>query len=137
VKSVCAIDAFSGRRAKVGKGSSVSEIVTANRLVDGVVVFQNALGGWEEDFALAAVYADLAARDAALRRAREAAAQSLIVDPYAVAVERRAGGYAPTTLRETIRAAGPTVRRDLGKQAAGLAPAAALAKQSEASHVPL
>ena len=33
----------------------MSEIVTANRLADGVVVFQDAEGGWVEDFARAAV----------------------------------------------------------------------------------
>jgi len=106
----------------------VSAIVTANRLAEGVVVFQNARGGWEEDFALAAVYADPAAREAALASAREAAAESLIVDPYLFEVERRAGGFAPKSLREAIRAAGPTVRRDLGKQANGLAPVAVLAR---------
>jgi len=115
----------------------VSEIVTANRLADGVVVFQDAEGGWVEDFARAAVYADAAAVAAALALGAEAVARSQIVDPYAVAVERRNGHYAPKALREAIRASGPTVRRDLGKQAEGLAPIAAAHAPTEKSHVSL
>ncbi len=123
--------------ADAGKGSFVSEIVTANRLADGVVVFQDAEGGWAEDFARAAVHADAAAVEAALRRAAQAVALSQIVDPYAVAVALRNGHYAPKALREAIRASGPTVRRDLGKQAQGQAPVFALHAPVETPHVSL
>ncbi len=115
----------------------MSEIVTANRLADGVVVFQDADGGWAEDFARAAVHADAPAREAALALAREAVALSQIVDPYPVEVVLRNGRYAPKALREAIRASGPTVRRDLGKQARGLAPVFALAASVEREHVSL
>ena len=60
-----------------------------------------------------------------------------VVDPYAVEVELRNGHYAPKALREAIRAAGPTVRRDLGKQAEGLAPLRAAHAATEAAHVSL
>ena len=112
----------------------MSQIVTANRLIDGIVVFQDAAGGWSEDFARAAVHDDAAV---ALGRAAEDVAASLVVDPYAVEVELRNGHYVPKALREAIRAAGPTVRRDLGKQAAGLAPLPAAHAATEASHVSL
>ncbi|HYA74211.1 MAG TPA: DUF2849 domain-containing protein [Roseiarcus sp.] len=115
----------------------MSEIVTANRLADGVVVFQDARGGWVEDFARAAVHADAAALKAALALAGEAVARSLIVDPYSVEVEWRNGHYAPKALREAIRACGPTVRRDLGKQAQGQAPIFALHAPLETPHVSL
>ncbi len=115
----------------------MSEIVTANRLTDGVVVFQDAEGGWAEDFARAAVYDEASATKAALAQAGEAVARSLIVDPYAIAVEFRNGHYAPKALREAIRASGPTVRRDLGKQAQGQAPIFALHAPQETPHVPL
>ncbi len=115
----------------------MSEIVTANRLADGVVVFQDAEAGWSEDFARAAVYADAAAVKAALALAGDAFARSLIVDPYSVAVELRNGHYAPKSLREAIRASGPTVRRDLGKQAQGQAPIFALHAPVESPHVSL
>ncbi len=115
----------------------MSQIVTANRLADGVVVFQDAAGGWVEDFARAAVHADADAVKAALALAGEAVALSLIVDPYAVEVEWRNGHFAPKALREAIRASGPTVRRDLGKQAQGQAPIPALHAPLETPHVSL
>ena len=101
----------------------MSEIITANRLIDGVVVFQDAAGGWVEDFARAAVCANAEATKAALARAKEDEARDLVVDVYAIVVELRNGHYLPKALRELIRASGPTVRLDLGKQAHGQAPA--------------
>ena len=112
----------------------MTQIVTANRLVDGIVVFQDAAGGWSEDFARAAVRDDSAD---ALARASQDVAACLILDPYAIEVELRNGHYAPKALREAIRAAGPTVRRDLGKQAEGLAPLHAAHAPTENSHVSL
>ena len=100
----------------------MSDIITANRLNDGVVLFQDAAGGWVEDFAHAAIYPDAAATAAALARAKQDELNNLLVDPYAVVVELRNGHYAPKALRELIRASGPTNRRDLGKQAQGQAP---------------
>ena len=102
----------------------MSEVITANRLVDGVVVFQAATG-WVEDFAAAAVYADDATAKAALDVAKLDEGRNLVVDAYAVAVETRGGHLAPKGLREAIRAAGPTTRPDLGKQAHGRSPRAA------------
>jgi hypothetical protein len=117
-----------------GKDFRLTQIVTANRLIDGIVVFQDETGGWSEDFARAAVHEDAAA---ALARASDDVAASLVVDPYAIEVELRNGHYAPKALREAIRATGPTVRRDLGKQAEGLAPIAAAHAPTEKSHVSL
>ena len=100
----------------------MQEIITANRLADGRVVFLDAEGGWTEDFHRAAIVADAAAKAAALARGAEASAANLIIDPYPIELELRAGHLAPKAMRERIRATGPTVRTDLGKQAQGLAP---------------
>jgi hypothetical protein len=116
---------------------ALPQIITANRLVDGVVLFMDAAGGWSEDFARAAIYADAAETKAALVHAAEAVAASLLVDPYGVDVELRNGHYTPKALREAIRASGPTVRRDLGKQAQGQAPVLALHAPTETPHVSL
>ncbi len=123
------------------------DVITANRLADGVVVFQTedaqtqdaqtGRAGWSEDFNRAAVRPDAEATKAALARAEEDAARNLIVDVYAVAVEVRNGHVVPKALREAIRAAGPTVRRDLGKQAHGLAPRTGPTAVKEADHVSL
>jgi hypothetical protein len=89
----------------------VPQKLTANRLEDGVVVYWNH-GAWVETFADGEVLADNA--DAAL-----AAAQAFITDNAVVGVylfDLRADG-SPVKEREIIRAAGPSVREDLGKQA--------------------
>ena len=129
-----------GNLADLARGSSgkkdfrLTQIVTANRLIDGIVVFQDEAGGWSEDFARAAACEDATA---ALARAGDDVAASLIVDPYAIEVELRNGHYAPKALLEAIRATGPTVRRDLGKQAEGLAPLQAAHAPTETPHVSL
>jgi hypothetical protein len=113
------------------------EIVTANRLADGVVVFQTADGRWTEDFKRARILSDVQDSQDALARARQDEGQNIIVDAYAVPVVERNGHFAPQALREAIRAAGPTTRRDLGKQAQGQAPYAAANAPTEADHVSL
>jgi hypothetical protein len=115
----------------------MSEIVTANRLTDGVVVFQTIDGDWSEEFNSAAVLADPQAVADALARAKRDEANNLIVDAYSTPVELRNGHFAPKALREAIRAAGPTIRRDLGKQATGQAPNTAPKAATEAEHVSL
>jgi hypothetical protein len=98
------------------------EMIVASRLTDGLVVFLDAAGGWTDDFHRGAILEEAAAKEAALARAARAAADNLVVDPYAIELELRAGHLAPKALRERIRASGPTVRPDLGKQAQGFAP---------------
>jgi len=113
------------------------DVITANRLTDGVVVFQTAGDGWTEDFNRAAVLPDPQATAGALKRAKQDEANNIVVDAYAVVVEERNGHLAPKALREAIRAAGPTIRRDLGKQALGQAPHAGPKVATEADHVSL
>jgi hypothetical protein len=91
----------------------VPQMLTANRLSDGVVVYWKQ-GAWAEALADGEVLADTAAADAAL-----AAAQAFVADNAVVGVylfDLRADG-SPVKEREIIRAAGPSVREDLGKQA--------------------
>jgi hypothetical protein len=102
--------------------AGMPDVITANRLTDGVVVFQASDDSWTEYFNRAAVLSDPQATAVALKRAKEDDANNLVVDPYAIVVEERNGHLAPKALREAIRATGPTIRRDLGKQALGQAP---------------
>lgn len=125
------------RTFRTREAPSMNRIVTANRLSDGVVVFQDANGAWIEDFNRAAFLSDEAALAVALKRAQQSAADNEVVEPYAVELASRAGHFAPKALREEIRASGPTVRRDLGKQAQGEAPTIVQRASREASHVPL
>lgn len=94
------------------------QIVSANRLSDGLVVFLASGDRWVESIGDAELFADKAAIDAGLARAQAAQAANLVVEILAVDVETTARGVEPKSMRDRIRAAGPTVRRDHGKQAA-------------------
>jgi hypothetical protein len=97
-------------------------MVTANRLGDGLVVFLTADGAWSEDFHRGAILTSEAGKAAALEIGAKSAAANEVVEPYWIDLEQRGGRYVPKALREAIRASGPTMRRDLGKQAEGKAP---------------
>ena len=92
------------------------KVLTANRLNDGVAVWLGADGTWQERLDDAFV----ARHDAALgglEDARKIAAfDNKIVDVDIIDVEEHDGHIHPQRLRERIRAAGPSVRTDLGKQ---------------------
>ena len=113
------------------------DVITASRLADGLVVFQAKDGAWTEDFNRAAILRDPTATADALKLALADEAADVVVEPYAAPVEERNGHVAPKSLREAIRAAGPTVRRDLGKQAEGQAPHSGPTAVVEAEHVSL
>jgi hypothetical protein len=117
--------------------AGMTDVITANRLTDGVVVFQTIDDTWTEDFIRAAVLSDPQATAGALARAKQDEANNIVVDPYAIVVEERNGHLAPKALREAIRATGPTIRRDLGKQALGQAPRSGPKVATETDHVSL
>ena len=97
------------------------QIVTANRLADGIVVFFDASRHWVEQLAAAQILADKHATDAALAAAKQDEDRDIVVEPYLIDVVDRNGAPAAKHLREIIRAAGPTIRLDLGKQATAMA----------------
>lgn len=86
-----------------------TQAITANRLIDGRVVFLTAANTWDHNVDQAAVYADPATAEAGLAIAAKAAAAGEIVDAYAIAVAAENGHVKPTILRELIRATGPTI----------------------------
>ena len=91
------------------------QVLTANRLVTGEVVYWTR-GIWVGSLTAAEVFADGQAADAALDRARISVADRTVVNPYLFRVRAEDGHIHPLEEREIIRAAGPTVRLDLGKQ---------------------
>ncbi|EJW22048.1 hypothetical protein IMCC14465_04420 [alpha proteobacterium IMCC14465] len=92
------------------------QAVTANRLNDGEVVYFKD-NGWVEDFAEAEIADGLEAAEALLTRASPDNLEVFILDPYLFEVSESDNGFTPVSVRENIRAKGPTVRLDLGKQA--------------------
>jgi hypothetical protein len=91
-----------------------TQVISANRLGDGIVVYLTAHGDWAEGIDQARVIDGEVQGEDALGVASVAAAASIIVDPYLIDVD---GERRPTRNRELIRALGPTVRLDIGKQA--------------------
>ncbi len=91
--------------------------VTANRLSDGEVVWLGTNGRWVETVDSALVLSTEEERAAALAQAHQADADNIVLEPYEIDVQAEQGAVIPVRLREQIRAAGPTMRLDLGKQA--------------------
>ncbi len=94
------------------------EIVTANELLSGAVVYLGADGTWQAEIELAWLFAadQAEARDAAVAAAKKNT-RLVGVETEKVAVEN--GAIVPNRLRERIRATGPTApygpeRQDLG-----------------------
>jgi hypothetical protein len=93
------------------------KVLTANRLIDGEAVWYSAEQRWIETIA-GAELADGPAAEARLEAIGKAAYDNNeVVDVNLIDVGLADGQIRPLRLREVIRAAGPTNRTDLGKQA--------------------
>ena len=96
--------------------AKMAQVLTANRLRDGEVVYWRA-GQWLTGFADAEVFPEAATADMAVTAAAQSVRDRVVVNPYLFEVREVEGSIRPVKEREIIRAAGPTVRLDLGKQA--------------------
>jgi hypothetical protein len=88
--------------------------VTANRLSDGHPVYRTAGGAWTDVIEEAETFEDQAAAEDALNAAR--AQETVVVSAYLITVDAPGKPNAREAVRENIRAHGPTVRSDLGRQ---------------------
>lgn len=90
------------------------KIITANRLSDGAVLYLGADGQWTTEIAAARRLSpeETETALAAARARREEVASAYLID-----VSNEGTPFGREALRETIRSLGPTVRRDLGRQA--------------------
>jgi hypothetical protein len=89
------------------------QMIIANRLRDGVVVFLAEGDAWEPAIAAGSVIDNDgdAARLLAIAKQHESECQ--VIDPQLIEVEVRDGKPRPVAIREVVRAFGPTVRTDL------------------------
>lgn len=106
-----------------------ASVVTANRLGDGAVVYLAPEGRWTGCLDAALVAQD-DATEPLMAMAERGVVDRLVVTPYVIAVEDGPDGRQASHIKERIRATGPTVRLDLGKQAAQTG-------VTESCHVPL
>jgi len=93
------------------------QLVTANRLCDGEVVYLASGDRWTTELADGHRLVEKAEAEAALVASARFVAERVVVNPYLIEVSEAGTGLKPLRMREVIRAAGPTVRTDLGKQA--------------------
>lgn len=95
----------------------IVQILTANRLGDGAVVYRSPEGGWTTRLDKSLVLAS--AQDAAetLADAETPQVSLEVVGPYLMPVDNAGGEIRPVETREFIRAKGPSVQFGNGHQA--------------------
>jgi sulfite reductase (NADPH) hemoprotein beta-component len=89
------------------------QMIIANRLRDGAVVFLAATEGWEPAIAAGTVIDNEADAARLMTLAKQHEGECQVIDPQLIEVEVEDGQPRPTAIREAIRAFGPTVRTDL------------------------
>ena len=91
------------------------QVVTANRLRDGVIVWLTPELRWSEDYAASKVLRDEAEAKAALEAAGVDVKARLVVGPYLAEMQETPEGLKPASARERIRASRlPTITPDQG-----------------------
>jgi len=95
----------------------MSQVVIANRLRDGIVVFLGRDHRWVEAIDACPPVTTAEEGEKILELAAQAEQNQEVIGPDLIDVEQRDGHTVPVKRREAIRAMGPTVRTDLGKQA--------------------
>ena len=94
-----------------------AQAVTANRLNDGEVVYLDAAGNWAESLENSKFVTEKDEAAALLAQSEKSVIDRIVLDPYLFDVTIENNVATPVKKREYIRANGPTVRLDLGKQA--------------------
>src|ERR1700724_3379726 len=87
----------------------MAKVISANRLADGIVVYAGRDGSWSEQLSQAKIFPSKAEAEAGLLVAQNDAKRNLVVEPVVVEVTEDASGLRAVTLRESIRARGPTI----------------------------
>jgi len=97
------------------------EVLTANNLVDGEVVFLTSENTWTKDIDQARKASSSEEADVLMSVGEKAEKACEVVGLYLVGVYELDGNLKADHIRERIRTLGPTVRQDLGKQSEGTA----------------
>ena len=94
------------------------QILTANRLSDGVVVYFTQSGTWSERIAESRIASDTKASETLLADGTGAIGGQIADPPYLIDVSIDGGDVRPLRYRERIRASGPSIHPEFAKQAA-------------------
>lgn len=109
----------------MAKKISGPQVLTANLLGDGLVVFLSKSGSWVASLESAQqARSDFDVAQLEAMGGKEAQANH-IVDPYLIEVEETGGGLSPVELRERMRAMGPSVNLEFNSKINGYAAVAA------------
>ena len=96
----------------------MSQVISANRLSDGIVVFRASGGAWVEQLRDAEILPDASAVKAAMGLGEKDVLANHVIEVAAFDVAVKGDHVEPVHLRDKIRAKGPTTHPDHGKQAA-------------------
>ena len=88
------------------------KVLTANILIDGIVVYLAPGGAWTEKLPEARFLTDQSEQARLLQIADQDVTRQIIVDPYLMDVSYGASGPEPVSQRERIRATGPSIPTD-------------------------
>jgi hypothetical protein len=88
------------------------QMIIANRLSDGVVVFFAPGAAWVPQIGAGLVIEDAVEAERLLGVAKQHEEHCLVIDPLLIEVASESGRVRPVAIREAIRAFGPTVRTD-------------------------
>jgi len=97
------------------------QMIIANRLIDGAVVFLGPGDAWTTAIAAGVVIEDDGEAQRLLGVAKQLEARCQVIDPLLIQVKVEDGKAWPTEIREVIRAFGPTVRTDVDEAGAATA----------------
>ena len=95
--------------AKQPKTAESLQALTANRLIDGLVVFFTESGHWSRRIGEAALFCHESSQTILETAGEHAVSTNHVVAPYLIDVDAQDGDINPTRFREQIRAFGPTV----------------------------
>jgi len=89
-----------------------AQVITANRLFDGAVVYLSPQGDWVQRIEAAAIAEDESAIAALSAAGERAVQEQRVVAPYLIEVETSAQSIRPKRYREQLRASGPSIGYD-------------------------
>jgi hypothetical protein len=102
----------------VGKKTMTDQVLTANRLGDGAVVYLTSSGTWSESIAESRIARDVKASETLLADGMALCSGNLADPPYLIDVTTDGGDVRPVRYRERIRAFGPSIHPEFAKQPA-------------------